>query len=359
MTLPERFDVLLAARAVLVLIGIWWAVGSNVSKDHPSLFQSFLLSDISTQSMFVTYAIYRMCSGLVTGRFPLTPQGIRKYLLNYGMRILPIYWAISILGAILAGIVAKPLPPASEFIPRELFLIQWNYGNHVTWIFWTVGLTAQFALFCPALIAFFTRMPHGFDMAIGVYAALLLWLHLHIAGGGYRSELTNLLNGLLCLHAGIILALGEKPIRKWLETAPEWFLRALLIGLGVVWVLSGHFGRRGSAGTALVKAILFTNLIVACLFVLHWVGKDRKWDLGPMGRVAMLLGVFSFQMAAWSRIVLNYFPWIFRDDFLSTCIGALALSFMTFILVEKPVLELKKRWIVAPLPGPVPGVDLN
>ena len=86
--------------------------------------------------------------------------------------------------------------------------------------------------------------------------------------------------------------------------------------------------------------ILVSHTIGAGLIILHIVLESRVIKAGFDIKVLLLLGVLSSGMYAWHGFLANNA--IFLDDLLTHSALCLILAYITYLIVERPMLALKR-----------------
>ncbi len=322
-----------------------------------SSWYSYLRTGPNGVSLFFAISGFLICSrlleeGQLCGRISLKGFYIRR-----ACRILPAaftYLGVLALLAVCGLVIVTPLEWWScilffrNYLPPEWIRAGWGgYTIH----YWSLAVEEHFYLLWPALLAFSGRARARY-LAAGLAVAVAVWrwwdfhhqfVNRFLPGLLFPTRTDVRLDALLlgCLAA---LAMAEPRWRIWLTrhfTMGVWWVCVL------AYVLSQLLTRRHDYG--IQESALLAALVAGT--VLHPAGmigrmlenSAMKW----VGRLSYSLylwqQLFLVPGANWPLSLLQRFPWNLVPVFL--------LAWMSYELLERPMIRLGHRLAPPPTPG--------
>jgi peptidoglycan/LPS O-acetylase OafA/YrhL len=335
---------------------------------------------------------------LVAAFDPDRRPSVGAYFRNRALRILPAYWVILlIVSLVLQSALVRDgadLHTGALTNPGDLFsaafLLQdyrpsttiigigpsWSLAVEVV-IYLALPLLAALALF----LARWARTSRGILMASLVPAALMLVLgitgklaaqHLFAnpgPGGGYDNSWHTVVVRSFWAQAdlfafGMAVAAVHVQVARGALRLPDWWRWAAIavavpVGLGAALRLAGNDGQLGypidNTAIALVAAIGLA------LVVLPTAGGPSRIARGLEAQAAVALGLVSYSLFLWHEPVIY---WLRDHDLIAAgpagfvlntvvlFLITVALSVVTYRLIEVPALRLKSRTAPAPQAEP-------
>jgi peptidoglycan/LPS O-acetylase OafA/YrhL len=185
--------------------------------------------------IFFIVSGYLQGSAFFSGRYALNFSGVKKFWINRGLRILPLFWFVLALGFIANFVLGQPL--SGSVIVREFFAATSQYT--LVGPFWTIAIEMQFYLLVPLLVFLFKKVPG--DLFTVMFFVICYWLHILSAlhwdvTCGYPQ---NVLGNLVLFAAGMAIAAYQAKPRLI-----HWALKAFVVFcfLGGAWYVSYRKG---------------------------------------------------------------------------------------------------------------------
>lgn len=320
-----------------------------------------------TASGWMGVDLFFVLSGFLITGILLDTAGQRGYwksfILRRSVRIFPLYYA-----TLLVVFVLIPLSSVG-LIPRELIHDQawyWLYGQN--WLFtlrgdwpearilnhfWSLAVEEQFYIVWPLVVAALSRSNLKRLCVLLCVTALGLrfWLLTHGTSGVCTYVMTTTRMDSLCAGALVALAVRNP---DWINRWSRWMLPAfmatsiLLVGTDVVWpVLESQSFAAYSLGHSLI-ALCFASLVATMFLLPAQHPLSRLFSLKPL----LVLGKYSYAIYVFHRFVhaaVLKVNWSFAPEslqgiaiFMATLLGSLAVAQVSWVLLEKPFLQLKK-----------------
>jgi peptidoglycan/LPS O-acetylase OafA/YrhL len=272
------------------------------------------------------------------------------YALNRALRILPLYYVVLVVLAVIDGVAL------TEFLRFALFGENFRealVGKAIDGPMWSLVVELHFYLLLPLLAWGVARLSRG---CVARAALLLLGL---AAGSVVVFEIASRPNDFVWLYSlpanflffvpGMLLAIA----RAKLDThVPRWLRHPLargdlwLLAAAAIWLLV--FIDAQLWYRLLPLCALGTLLVVAtCTLPVRRSGLDRVLDLRPLA----LLGIASYSLYLWHTRILGWLPHHTVSGW-AECLVLIAISlpicvlvsFASYRLIEYPPLRLRRRW---------------
>lgn len=232
---------------------------------------------------------------------------------------------------------------------------------------WSLAIEEQFYLLWPLLLIALlrwlpTRRALARGLLVGLFAAWLWRAFLWYNGAsvsrlyyGFDTRLDTLLIGCYLAAATIPEALLQRPgLQRWLT--PAGLTATIVLGL-----LAAHHGDEGGTDFASLCFAWQFPITLACAgLVLAVLGSPRGWLRRAMEIPALVgLGRISYGLYLWHYLIFQILLLAFHYQPLAILLVgsvlSLIASLLSYVLVERPFLRLKKRFSVIP-PGERPQI---
>lgn len=325
---PATVDLSLILRGVFASSVVFWHVVGWRLDGH--IWAGLNLPGRASVWMFFGLSGYVIGHGFFSGRYALDLAGINNFYLRRAVRILPLFWLISLLalGASLLGVIAFDWTPGT--LAAALFMLQWSHVTYPVGVFWTLGIEMQFYLVAPFLC--WALVKAGRFWVVAGFGVLVLLLILF----GEQPDLRTLPGVIMFFLAGLLMA-------RWAVAAPEvmksWTVWTnMALGCVALMVVSDAYPARfwNHVGPVFVVVALM-------LFLRAHVAMERR--AVPAGRVTrglMVVGTLAYGLYAWHGLLLVV--WMpFQENLALTYGTSLLLAWLSFVLFERPVRRRVER----------------
>ena len=285
---------------------------------------------------------------------------LRRYAANRALRILPLYYVVLVAYLV----VLQDGGTAKQWLLFATFGENFSTDTILTVnpVLWSVVIKVHFYLLLPLLALLLIRVAAGSPerllaviAALGLASFALRWFTLHQDPTPDPYLRYSLVSCFMFFAPGMVLALirllWEKRLPRWLAgplRAPEpW-----LLGAVVLWWLVAAGANRGYLMAA--ASFLFLG---ACVLPLRPSPLLRVLDWRPLA----LVGVVSYSIYLWhALVVIELADWLDVSGIwalLAVMVPAvLAVSAVSYVVIERPFLRLRRRWGSPPAPEP-PAAD--
>jgi peptidoglycan/LPS O-acetylase OafA/YrhL len=327
-------DVLLAARGLAALAVVFWhTVGY-----HGTLPNAINVPGRVSVWLFFGISGYVIACGFLDRRYTLEPRSLARYARNRALRIMPLFWTVSIAGWAWAWSATGESPIGTSNWVSQLLALQWDQSYVLNGVFWTLGIEMQFYVIAPALawLLFRRSSPWGTVAFIVLMAMAMAWPRVHHKVLGGSVDLRNLLHNLdmfMAGMAGAALAPWFASVRRF-----RWHFFggafASLIACNVLY----HSG--------LGPFIEWKGRIPMILCIVLLVGAHVGFESGPpvkarWWRAFAWLGTLSYGVYAWHGLLVMHSPFL-ESHFLATTAITIVLAAASYALVERPCLRAKR-----------------
>lgn len=330
--IPNRIDFLLIVRGVAAISVIYWHLGGYLTRDE--YFASFFIVPGSLAVwIFFMMSGYLVGHGLIYGRYQQTFKDIRRFWFNRLLRIYPIFITVSFVAILISNPIVN-----LDFISKELLMMQFEHSYSLSGVFWTLGVEMQFYLLAPLMVfsyrAIFRKYSENFWILYLItlipLIIVLIWKQKFLIS----LDLRNIIGNLSQFAVGIVMAGYKNKILStgFLKNNITLFLIAILTVLLIV-----SFNHNYALN---IVTIIFTHIIGIGLIMLHILLEEKKLPSNFLIKTLMILGVLSYGIYAWhGLLVINNF---LVDNVLLHTIGSITLAYITYKLIEQPILKFKK-----------------
>ena len=274
---------------------------------------------------------------------------LRRFYLRRACRIFPAFYVcLGVLALLDAGHVLKLHPYdllcAGTYTINYRTAVErsWNVGH-----LWSLAVEEQFYLLWPAALRLLGRSPAlaaaGAVVVLAPLVRLATWRYFPAGLPGMKWQFQTVCDSLAtgCLLAGLqgwLAGQAGGRCHRMLSSNAMLLLPGLLLVLN--WLDAGHprwnfaLGQTGlNFGTAL--------LLQHCLMQPRkWAGRALNW------RPLAVLGVLSYSLYLWQQLFLNHYATGWMCAFPWNVILALGAAYLSYALVERPVLDLRRKYCV-------------
>ena len=289
--------------------------------------------------VFFVLSGYLVGNGFLTRRYEINLQGISSFLLNRGLRVLPLAYIALLLSLLMFSISATGVP--SALIRQFLFI---PVSNQMTLLgpLWSVAVELQYYLLS---ILFLPVLSQAGPM-LRTFILIALWsgsVHLSPSAinlfGDNPDQPRTLLGNLPFFIFGFLIA-AIKPIRVCQSGTIKVIGVFVLVSLATYLnnYLPGYFWHTGGA-------------VVASCLVAIIVLVDAKSAFGE-GRAARLLlpmrwcGVYCYGIYVWHAVIgtANYLFFKFESGLVMLTLLAFSipLASVSYRFIEEPFLGFKR-----------------
>ncbi len=311
--------------------------------------------------------LFFVLSGFLITGILLDSKGRSDYFSRFyrrrALRILPAYYALLILLAVLSGvhIVAKHIPWPFLFISAiylsnfaDLFGVAVHYG-----VLWTLAIEEQFYLFWPAVVRLFSRRAlGGAAIFICVLCPALRYGYVLVGGDGNAGYTWLCADG---LAIGALVAVIART--AWAVRARMVKLTGIFFGMSLILVAAGWHAGIATAKTT--TGTVFRPVAMNCFFagvlLLTLLAGTSQWKalvnrpvlqwFGAISYGLYLIHMMAFDVTDYGlNRLFPFAPYSDRDTSfiaLRFAMGAglaIAVSYLSRWYFEEPFLRLKSRW---------------
>jgi peptidoglycan/LPS O-acetylase OafA/YrhL len=289
---------------------------------------------------------------------------VKQFYIRRFLRIFPIYYLVLFICLFL------DLPPAREV---WTWLATYTSNFYITlngeWIgrlghFWTLAVEEQFYFVWPWMIIFLPRkwLIPFILMVITlapIYRSIAVYLFPHDIVSGEFTKGTFTISSLDCLGAGALLALffrskhGPEKVQRLLRNL---FLPAVLILYGLILTLKYY--------NLSIEAYYILGDTLAAVFFCWLVGAASKGFSGGIGNILenktlVSLGKITYGIYVYHNFVPEILLFIFNKlgysyqttgftNFILSSIFSILIAQLSWILIEKPINNLKRYFSYKP-----------
>jgi len=220
------------------------------------------------------------------------------------------------------------------FLARELLMTQWNHHYQFNSVFWTLGVEVHFYLLAPLLVfGFQSIFKQWVYWSVALYLLVFLGLWMYSKTDFFVTwDMRSIIGGITHFVIGIVCASYKQQIIAY--SNKKYFLTIVAI---LVLFLIGYFNHNYTIN---LKMTFISNLIGVGLIFLHVMIEERKIELNFLLKILLVLGVLSYGIYAWHGLLIV--NGIFADSLALHTTTTIILAYITYMIVERPLLKLKQ-----------------
>lgn len=332
MSHSTRFDLLLMLRGLAAVSVVVWHVVGYAGTLPP------VLNTPGRTAVWLFFGIsgYVIAHGFVHGRYRLSGPDLRAYAVNRLLRIYPLFLLLSLL-AFLTGWWLSGRPPIGwSDVPAQLFAIQFNHAYLLSGVFWTLGVEIQFYLLAPLLAWLLVRERGWVISAVALYA-LILWVYSRaVTDVQWSFDGRNIVANLPHFLTGMIAC--RLAARRDVPLPPSV---ALAGGVAILGYTNWLYHARSTAYWS-VAGILWVDAAILLFILAHTRLEGATATRMHTLRVLPMLGVLSYGIYGWHAYLILVLP-VWLQDLPVVLAGSVAAAYLSYRLIERPVLMWKRR----------------
>ncbi len=266
-----------------------------------------------------------------------------RYALNRAVRILPLYYAATIVFLLVFGATASQWLHFATFTQNLFSSSFMRFDGPM----WSIVAEVVFYVTLPLVawvLGIMSRrsIPVGFVL-LGVLGLLLYVVNYELDASGDRLWVYSPLTNAMYFIPGMVLALFQcSSPRRWIERLPAIARRSdtwVVGGIGL-WAYHAYvFPRHG-------ELLAMASLLVlgGCVLPLGDGVAARCLGWRPLA----LLGIASYSLYIWHDPIVKALASIVPGGFVGLLIVStvlcLAVSAVSYLVIERPFLELRRAW---------------
>ncbi len=339
---PYELDVAIMSRGIAAIAVVWWHTkGAYLST---SWLSGFNVSGRFAVLLFFILSGYLMGVGFVEKRYRFDRKGLKKFYWNRFLRIYPLLFFVSILSICVLLWKGVTIDISLKPLMEQFLMVQWNH-IHYTYVgvFWTLGVEIQFYLILPLLLYLQWQTSNQARASLSTFVFLLLinqvWFF--YLPDNFVSNDRSLLVCLVHFQAGIFMSTLKPYFQEKALSFRSWQL-VLIAGAALLLLYCSNFLYHTDIKQFQSwQGTLLTDLFGCLILVLHIVMETKSIRLNFFTEFLAILGVLSYGVYAWHAFVQMHFT-SFTYSFSRVLILSILFAYLTYILIEKPILKLKK-----------------
>ena len=327
---PSKIDMLLIIRGLAAVSVLYWHLGGYLARED------FWISFLIIPGRLAVWIFFMMSGyligyGLIYGRYKISFCGVKHFYLNRFLRIYPIFFVVS-LAALLVHTTNYTID--FPFVLKNLLMFQWDHHYPLNSVFWTLGVEAHLYVIAPLLVFGYRAVLGNGVKWIGLYILVLvaLWFYSKLPIF-VNWDMRNIMGGIAHFTIGIVLAGYRKEIIQHFGHKKNIVAIMVVLSLVLIGIFNHNYGIN-------LLTILVANIIGVGLITLHVIVEHKEFGVNFGIKALHQLGVLSYGIYAWHGFLItnNYFI----DNFFAHFIATLIMAYITYLIVERPVLALKK-----------------
>lgn len=306
----------------------------------------------------ITYAgkygvdIFFVISGFTIAKTFTEANDYRSYLTRRMMRILPLYWLVISIAMIFYLTGAFSMPSAMQDIKSLSYLynyvlhlsmlsyLDYRVANSVLSVEWTIPIEVFWYVCLPPLIYFGKTIPRaiGIMLIMLIITAVLTYVSKQVFGTSQPIKWSPIAHGHL-----FFLGAASYYLRDRLKSVTSLRPKIWISGAVILFTLAMVVEFRGRS-----ELLAFSTAVM-----IIWVTPVRAaWVTKPLtARPMLFLGSISYSIYLIHILVLHMFsdfamlPTSGIGKFLLVYVVTVAVSTVTYLLVEKPTNQLGRRMV--------------
>lgn len=288
---------------------------------------------------------------------------IKQFYLRRALRIFPIFYIyILIIIFIKITIVPSILSSYRDVLPAVFYL--WNYkhffmstNGNSNWFlghFWSLSMEEQFYLLWPVVFALFYIKSNGSKLTRILLTMMLLMPIVRIATYLWMPDSRGQI-GMMLQTGGDAILMGcygavieskasfKEKYLKYLKNKP-----LIIFSIIFLFIISPLLDKHFKGAYKLSIGISLKNVFVL-VFILFSIHVPTAYQRVLNHKILVQIGVLSYSLYVWQQLFLtnHYTSWVNR--FPQNLFIVFAVGFISYFLIEKPILQLKSRFKTVPL----------
>ena len=262
--------------------------------------------------------------------------------MNRFLRIYPLFFCVSLLAWVMEYVLSGTNPLGLKDFPSQLLGFQFNHSYILNGVFWTLGIEVQFYLIAPVLALVFTLLSKRFSVALGIilYLALVGLQHFLVSKYGWNYDGRNIVSNLPHFFVGMI---GCALVYKM---KPNIFrLISCMLSSIFLLALSNYLYHKDPTTYWSSDGIFLIDALILLLIIAH--GSLNKTICKNKTYLTFgFLGTLSYGIYAWHPLLMRSINNIQEQPFYVSVVILLLtiiISTMSYILIEKPFLKLRRH----------------
>lgn len=334
-----------AVRGIAACMVVWAHILGPLKLGNMAVLIFFVLS-----GFLITWLLIREVETTQT-------VSIKGFYARRTLRIFPafyVFWFICVAAALLRHAVVPWAEATSAFFYMGDYYtaMHASHANQIMSITWSLGVEEKFYLIWPTVFVFWrNNLPKLLRVVLGAIAVIwtyraLAFFFFHLPPDyllyAFDSRFADILVG-----CALALSLKEGKVEVLLRAADRWKVVPVLLALGIGCLIfaEGHL----SAGWSYVCLLAVSSVVVAALLLqMVFLGslRGQKWLDHPVLR---FLGGISYSLYLYHMLAIvsveYYLPNLHRRyAFPLMVVLAFALATLSYYCIEKPFLQLRKRF---------------
>lgn len=327
-----KTDVLLIIRGLLAVSVVIWHIRSYGGN-------SLTLLDIPGRTavwFFFGISGYVISYGFFTERYRYTTEGIKRFYINRFLRIYPLFLLLSLVTLLTAFLLTGNALIGLADIPSQLLLLQFNHSYVLNSVFWTLGIEVQFYLLAPLLVLLFRKDgQYRYLLYLLIYGLFVVWVPFAYLNWGWSVDGRNLFSNLSHFFAGMIAC--KIVCDKRTPAINNYLLAGCIL---VTIVLTNYLYQYAVRYYWTLGSVLIDVCVMLAIW-LHAAVERNPPQLPEIPlKTGMVLGTLSYGVYAWHPYLYTYLPFL-KDHWGAAVVLSIAAAYLSYRLVEKPILALK------------------
>lgn len=329
-----KTDTLLILRGLLAVAVVIW----HIRSDGANRLSILDVPGRTAVWFFFGISGYVISYGFFSGRYNYTMEGIKRFYINRFLRIYPLFLLLSLVTLLTAYLLTGRSLIGFADIPSQLLLLQFDHAYVLNSVFWTLGIEVQFYLLAPLLVLIF-RMDGRFRylLYVLIYGFFVAWVPFAYLNWGWSVDGRNLVSNLSHFFAGMIACQIVYDKKK--PAINSYLLAGLIPGMIL---LTNYLYLYTVKYYWTLGSVLIDGCVLLAVLLHANMEKRNTETQGSLLKAFTMLGVLSYGVYAWHPYLYTYLPFI-KDHWLYAVGLSLAAAYISYRLVEKPILALKRK----------------
>lgn len=329
-----KIDTLLILRGLLAVAVVIWHIRS-----YGAIRLSVL--DVPGRTavwFFFGISGYVISYGFFAGRYTYTMEGIKRFYFNRLLRIYPLFLLLSLVTLLTAYLLTGRSLIGLADIPSQFLLLQFNHAYVLNSVFWTLGIEVQFYLLAP-LLALIFRIDgwYRYFLYVLIYGLFVVWVPFAYLNWDWSVDGRNLVSNLSHFFAGMIAC--KIVYDKKNPEINSYLLAALIPGMIL---LTNYLYLYAVKYYWTLGSVLIDVCVLLAVMLHSNMEKKNTESPGILLKAFTMLGVLSYGVYAWHPYLHIYLPFM-KNHLVNAVSLSIATAYISYKLVEKPILALKRK----------------